>query len=296
MDLVNLRYFRRIARLGSMTAAAEELGVRQPSLSCAVRKLEDDLGTSLFMRHRGGVSLTEAGSELLRHAEEILAALDRASVAVSELDGELVGSFVLGCHESLGAYFLPHVLPTVLAGAPDIELTLDTASSPVVLSAVIDRRIDFGLVVNPAPHPDLVMLPLFDDAIDFFVDDSRPRTCTRETALDLVRRSTVLLAGRVPQCTALLLDLARQGVQPRRTLDCGDFELVARLTATGLGVGVLPRRIARASVAGLCRLHAGLPCFADRIMLVYRGDRPKTRAATWLKDTIVGCGREMPPP
>jgi molybdate transport repressor ModE-like protein len=80
----SLRYFRQIARVGSMTAAARELGLTQPSLSSSMRRLEEDLGATLFLRHRSGVTLTEAGAELLRHSDDIVAALERASLAVRE--------------------------------------------------------------------------------------------------------------------------------------------------------------------------------------------------------------------
>lgn len=82
MDVASLRYFREIARFGSMTAAARDLGLTQPSLSSSMRRLEEDLDATLFFRHRTGVTLTEAGTELLRHSDEVFAALERASLAV----------------------------------------------------------------------------------------------------------------------------------------------------------------------------------------------------------------------
>ncbi|MCA9699841.1 MAG: LysR family transcriptional regulator, partial [Myxococcales bacterium] len=103
MDLSHLRYFREIVRLSSMTAAARALGVSQPRLSVAVRNLEEHYATKLLLRHRGGVSPTESGLELLRHIDEVFEVLDRATARIAGLEGDLVGRFVLGCHESLGA-------------------------------------------------------------------------------------------------------------------------------------------------------------------------------------------------
>ena len=309
MELAHLRYFREVARLGSMTAAARALGLSQPTLSVAVRQLEDELGAALLQRHRGGASLTAAGAELLRHVDEVFNLLDRAAAAIAGLERDLVGHFVLGCHESLGAYFLPRLLPGVLRDAPKINLSLRNASSAEVLGAVVEREVHFGIVVNPTPHPDLVMLPLFGDAVDFFVRGGGPPgplgaaqygpegCATRELAAAhaLLHVGPLIFAGRVQQCGELLGKLADQGAAPQRLLSCGDFELVKSLALAGVGVAILPRRIAAYGHEGaLRRLHPELPLFPDEIVLVYRGDLPKTRAAAFLKEAITRASREMP--
>ena len=168
VDLTQLRYFREIARAGSMTGAARSLRVSQPTVSVAVKQLEASLDTTLFMRHRGGVSLTASGEELLRHVDEVMAVLDRAVERISGLDHGLTGSFVIGCHESLGAYFLPEFLQRVLREAHEIAVTLHNDSSSSILDAVVSRDVHFGLVVNPRKHPDVVLTELFRDAIDVF--------------------------------------------------------------------------------------------------------------------------------
>jgi molybdate transport repressor ModE-like protein len=317
VELAHLRYFREVARLGSMTAAARALGLSQPTLSVAVRQLEEELGATLLQRHRGGASLTAAGSELLRHADEVFALLDRAAASIAGLERDLVGHFVLGCHESLGAYFLPRLLPAVLQDAPKIALSLRNAPSAEVLAAVVEREVHLGLVVNPHPHPDLVMIPLFADAVDFFVRN-RDRDAPKPTgaasplgaalyapehcathelaaAIDILRTGPLIFAGRVQQCSALLEQLAERGAVPSRLLSCGDFELVKSFALAGVGVAILPRRIAAYNQEGaLRRLNPELPTIADEIVLVYRADLPKTRAAAFLKEAITRTSREMP--
>ena len=81
---------------------------------------------------------------------------------------------------------------------------------------------------------------------------------------------------------------------PRRTLSCGDFELVKSLTLAGVGVGMLPRRVAAYGHPGkLTRLHPDLPFFPDVITLVYHGEMHRTRAAMRLKDALVAHGKEL---
>src|ERR1700677_4501972 len=146
MDLAQLRYFQGIAQHGSFTAAARVLKVSQPTLTVAVKHLEEELRTTLFHRSREGVKLTRTGQELLDHARQVFALLDRAEERIVGLESEEVGRFVIGCHESLGAYFLPSFMRAFIDACPRIELSLWNGTSAAVTEAVADRQVDFGLV------------------------------------------------------------------------------------------------------------------------------------------------------
>src|SRR5580658_5517175 len=124
MDLTQLRYLQTIAQCGSLTKAARLLHTSQPTLSVAIQHLEEHYKTTLLLRDRSGVSLTQTGQVLLRHAEEVFALLERAEQSILGLETEDAGSFILGCHESLGAYFLPTFMRRFLEEAPRISLSL----------------------------------------------------------------------------------------------------------------------------------------------------------------------------
>jgi DNA-binding transcriptional LysR family regulator len=310
MDLTHLRYFQTIATCGSLTAAARVLRVSQPTLTVAMHNLEERLGTTLLLRERTGVRLTTTGEELLRHAAEIFALIERAEQQIKGLESGDVGSFVVGCHESLGAYFLPDFMTSFLREAPRIEISLWNGSSDAVLRAVLDRSVHFGLVVNAAPHPDLVIVELFHDAVDLFVAsdaevspesgrlDRQRGQCAAplgfEAACAILRAGPLIFAGRVQQCQQVIDQLSAEGVLPSRLLSCGDFELVKSLTLSGIGVGLLPRRVAGYNQEGrLRRLHERLPFFPDTISLLYRADTHRTRAALRLKDELIAHGKGL---
>ena len=88
MELTYLRYFKTIAEHGSMTAAAKALGVSQPTVTVAVKSLETELGTKLLQRNRDGVTLTETGQELVRHANEVFEVLARAERKILGIENE----------------------------------------------------------------------------------------------------------------------------------------------------------------------------------------------------------------
>lgn len=303
MELTHLRYFLEVRTRGSLTAAAKALGVSQPTLTVAIQRLEKDLRTTLLLRGRSGVTLTATGRSLAHDAEEVFSALERAEARIQGLEDRDIGKFVVGCHEPLGAYFLPSFFRKLYTEHPGIDVALWNGPSAAVRDAVIGRDVDFGLVVNPSSHPDLVLVELFRDAVDFFVDagdlETKKRRApfgakTREEAHKRVRKGPLIHAGRVSESQELLRALEKAHVVPEKLLSCGDFELVKALTMAGVGVGVLPRRVAAYGHDGLLvRLHADMPAFGDKIFLIYRGDMHKTRAALKLKQALVDHGKAL---
>jgi DNA-binding transcriptional LysR family regulator len=293
--LDHLRYFQAVARCGSLSAAARVLQVSQPGLTAVIKQLEESFGTKLLVRLRTGVSLTSTGEELLRFANESLARFDEVEHRIKGLECEEVGSFVIGCHESLGAYFLPQWMTRFLEANPRIQLSLSNAPSRAVLDATVERAVQFGMVVNPEPHPDLVQMKLFRDAVDLFVlADGAPRPGDLEAAKERLRRGPLVFAGRIVQSQQIVDRLAAIDALPSRLLPCGDLELVKSFALAGLGVAVLPRRVARYCQEGrLRRLHRELPFVADEIHLLFRGDAHRTRGFLVTKDAIVAHGRAL---
>ena len=327
MDLKDLRYFAAIAESGSMTAAAKTLHVSQPTLTVAMQSLEEQLKTQLFVRERSGVRLTSTGEELLKHATEVFLLLERAEERVKGLETEDAGSFVIGSNESLGAYFLPDFMARFLRDHPGIELLLHNESSAEVRDSVIERRTHFGLVVNPHPHPDLVIVELFHDAMDVMVaedapppsrplaallaqaaaerDDAPPPTTERVSWVDSADPAfmaakhrliagPLIYAGRVKQCQELSDQLAGVGLLSMRKLVCGDLELVKALALAGIGPALIPRRVAAYGHDGrLVRLHPSLPFIPDTICLLYRADMHRTKAAMRVKDALAAYGKRL---
>jgi DNA-binding transcriptional LysR family regulator len=293
--LEHLRYFQAVARCGSLSAAARVLQVSQPGLTAVIKQLEESFGTRLLVRLRTGVSLTSTGEEFLRYANESLSRLEEVEQRIKGLESDDVGSFVIGCHESLGAYFLPQWMARFLESNPRIQLSLSNAPSRSVLNATVERAVHFGLVVNPEPHPDLVQMKLFRDAVDLFVlADSAPEAGNLDAAVERLRRGPLVFAGRILQSQQIVDKLAAMNALPSRLLPCGDLELVKSIALAGLGVAVLPRRVARYWQEGrLRRLHPELPFMADEIHLLFRGDAHRTRAFLITKDAIVAHGRTL---
>lgn len=289
-----LAYFVRIAELGSFTAAARALRVSQPSLSVAMRKLEEDLETTLLVRGRRGVTLTATGEALLRHARHALRALEEARREIHGLESEPRGHFTVGAHESLAAYSLPRFMASFLDRHPGIQLSLWNGNSREVEHAVVERRVDVGLVVNPAEHPDCVVQKLFDDRVELIVAASLRRRGPKKPS-DFLAAQRLIYVPVLQQVQFILGALSKAGLAPRQHLPCSSMELVKSLVLDGVGIGVLPHRVATYGVASgrLVAVSRELPSFDDSIVLVRRWDMHETAAARLLLDALRLHGRQM---
>jgi len=282
-----IRYFLAIAEHGSFTAAARALHMSQPALTASVHALEESLHTTLFVRTSRGVVLTSTGTELVVHARAMEQKASELRQAMSDLENEPRGRFTLGCHESLGAYFLPGFMPSFFSAHPQIALSLWNGNSRDVMAEIVARRVDVGIVVNPAPHPECVIVPLFDDHVELLV---LSRLLDSKAALD------ALPLLYVPVLTQTQWILSRLPDAPtRRHLTCSSMELVKSLVVDGAGVGILPRRVAEHGLAPgtLSPVSANAPRFEDKVALVRRADMHETRAARLLLDALRARGKAL---
>jgi len=305
MNLTDLRYFQTIARCGNITGASRLLGVRQPSLTVAMQRLEAETGTTLLLRDRSGVTLTSTGQAFLHMATDILALLDVGMQSIQALESDDIGSFTLG-FPAVSSYFLSTFFTSFLQEAPRITLSLWTGGAPAVQQAVLAREVDFGILANPALHPELVLTQLFHDACDFFVlappqdtQGKNPAPGPRpswawDTACTLLRQGPLVYVTHMPQAQTMTDRLGALGLLPAQQLPCDDLELAKSLAVAGVGVTILPRRVAASDPLGrLRRLHPALPWVHDVIYLAYRADGHRTRAALRLKDALIEHGRRL---
>lgn len=262
----DLTYFLEVAQVGTITRAAERLGIRQPSLSMAIQRLEKRFGTELLIRSKSGVELTRAGKLLAARAKAFLTEWEALEAAVMR-DGEAPqGRFSIGCHVSIATHWLPRTLPAVLARWPRLELTLVHELSRRVNDLVVSHQLDFGLVVNPLKHPDLVVLELATDV--FTVWDRRDQLS-----------NTVLYDPELLQAQSILSKLQKRGVTFERSLTSSSLELLARLAAQGAGSAILPTHLATRMTPKL-RVPRGVqPSVVDSVCLVYRADAQRSPGA-----------------
>ena len=137
MNIVDLKYFVKCAELKNISRAAVELGITQPSLSLAIKRLEQNLESKLLLRSKKGVSLTSEGKVLYLRAHEILNLWNETQSDVLNIQFDLTGTIRFGCHPSVGLYTLKYFLPKFLKQNSKINIEIDHGLSRDLLAKVI---------------------------------------------------------------------------------------------------------------------------------------------------------------
>lgn len=274
-NLSDITYFMEVAETLNISRAAERLGITQPSLSSAIKRLESSIGVDLLVRSRTGVQLTKAGKELVAKGRLLILSWEQLRSEVGKRKNEVSGEYIIGCHPSVGLYTLTHFLGSLMQTHPDLEINLVHDLSRKITEGVISFEIDFGIVVNPFMHPDLVIKELCTDQVQLWISkDASPTQ-------DIRSEDAVLICDRnLHQAQTLLTDLQKKKLSFKRVIHSSNLEVIANLTAAGVGIGILPKRVAtRISSYQLKPLGSGMPTFKDRVCLVYRADMQKTQGA-----------------
>ena len=166
MDLRKLTYFVAVAKVSSFTAAAETLHVSQPALGLQVKELERRLGATLFIRHGRGVQLTGAGATLLREAEQILAACDRAERALENFRAPARRSILFGATPASPTQTL---LPALIAAGnsrnPVLRVAVRQGFSDELRGLVETGELDAALCSDPAASDNAISIDLFSERL-----------------------------------------------------------------------------------------------------------------------------------
>ncbi|HYF62797.1 MAG TPA: LysR family transcriptional regulator, partial [Herpetosiphonaceae bacterium] len=163
MDFIYLQTFCEVARWGTFTRTAEELGYAQSSVTTQIQRLEEQYGAVLFERYGRRMRLTQAGEALLPYARQILALQDEAKTQISQ---QQTGTITIGTIETLAAYYLPPVLEAFRASHPGIAIALRSGNEESIVQAIKAGECDLGLVLDHvAEQEKLVSVPLRKEAL-----------------------------------------------------------------------------------------------------------------------------------
>lgn len=246
-----LEAFLEVAERRSVSRAAEALFLTQPALSARLRRLEADLGATLFVRTPRGMRLTDAGHAFLPYAARALATLADGRRQVNALERGGAGSLAIGAAPGVGTYVLPGVLKRFREGHPRVRVSVRTGHSEEVLDLVLHEQVDLGLV-RALQHPEVAATPLYEDRLVLVVEPGHAFARAGSIVLEEIGREQLVLFDRTSSYHELTSALFRSaGVFPAGVMELDNIEAAKKMVEQGFGVALLPQT----AVAG--ELEAG---------------------------------------
>ncbi|ESQ14504.1 MAG TPA: hydrogen peroxide-inducible genes activator [Chromatiaceae bacterium] len=247
MTLNELRYVVAVARERHFGRAADACFVSQPTLSVAIKKLEDELGVGLFERGIGEVSVTDVGQRIVVQAQRVLDSVRELQQLARGGRDPLVGTLRLGAIYTIGPYLLPHLVPMLIQHAPQMPLVIEENYTAVLVERLKHADLDLIVLSLPFNEPGIQVLPLYDETFVVMLPAAHSLAAQQAIDADALAGEQVMLLGAghcfrdqviaaCPQC--LQGGDGKGGMQ--RNLEGGSLETIRYMVASNLGITILP--------------------------------------------------------
>jgi len=299
MTLNELRYIVAVARERHFGHAAEACFVSQPTLSVAVKKLEDELGVSLFERGTGEVTVTAVGQQVVEQAQRVLEEADAIKRLARHGKNPLAGTLRLGAIYTIGPYLLPRLIPWVSEQAPDMPLVIEENFTSVLSERLKRGDLDVILISLPFDEPGVLTRSVYDESFAVLLPGNHPWSEQKSVGADQLGSEDVLLLGpghcfrdQVVQACPNCVKSASGGSSLQRGLEGGSLETIRYMVASGVGITVLPCSAAAADRFAEPLLRV-LPFSGEvpsrRVALAWRKSFPRIEAVDVLARAVRGA-------
>jgi LysR family hydrogen peroxide-inducible transcriptional activator len=299
MTLTELRYLVTLARENHFGRAAEKCFVSQPTLSVAIRKLEEELGVPLFERSASEVRPTPVGLQIVAQAQRVL---DEAA-AIKELARQgkdpLAGTLRLGVIFTVGPYLLPQLIPKLHKIAPQMPLIIQENYTARLAELLKQGELDVVIVALPFNEPGVAVRPLYDEPFVVAIPKGHPWESRKSIRGEDLGGEDMLMLGaghcfrdQVLQVFPALNRASEAAGSMSRVLEGSSLETLRMMVASGAGVTVMPSTAAAAhgSRSALVRyLPFSRPVPDRRIVLAWRNSFTRTAAVEALREAVLAC-------
>jgi LysR family hydrogen peroxide-inducible transcriptional activator len=299
MTLTELRYIVAVARERHFGRAARACFVSQPTLSVAIRKLEEELGVTLFERAGTEVRLTPIGERVVAQAQRALEQTDVIKQIAQQGRDPLSGPLRFGVIYTIGPYLLPHLIPLLHKRAPRMPLLIEENYTAALSELLKEGVLDVIMISLPFEAPGIVTQALYDEPFMVVSPAAHPWKKQKTVKVNDLTKENLLLLGPghcfrdqvLKACPDLNRSSAVSSLQ--RTLEGGSLETIRHMVASGAGVTVLPCTSVYAQPPEN-RLLNVRPFTGTapkrRIALAWRDSFPRAAAIEALCKAVYACG------
>ena len=306
MTLTELKYIVAVAREKHFGKAAEACFVSQPTLSVAVKKLEDELEVKLFERGSGEISVTPLGEEIIRQAQSVLEQAAEIKEIARRGQDPLTGPLKLGVIYTIGPYLLPELVRQNIEHTPQMPLLLQENFTVRLLEMLRTGEIDCAILAEPFPDTGLAIAPLYDEPFMAAVPASHPLAAQESVTSQQLQGETMLLLGsghcfrdHVLQVCPEFARFASSAEGIRRSFEGSSLETIQHMVAAGMGVTLVPalavpapdvhRTDALLRYLPVVDSHPGAVPPTRRVVLAWRRSFTRYGAIAALRNAIHAC-------
>lgn len=244
MDILKLRSFVMVARLGHLTRAAERLALTQPAVTAHIKAIEQEIGIALFDRSPGRITLTRSGEVLLGEAEHVLSVFEGFARKAKQIKGEVTGSMLIATVDDADFIKLGALLYGLRAALPLLQIKTRLVFADDVVNGVKNGDFDAGFYIGAIDYPDFAVLPLRTIAY-CTVGPADYNKQLAQSGWRAVAELPWIAAPERSHVSRLLRQLfAQQGVLPNEAVECDQLPSMLDLVRSGLGMGLVREDLA----------------------------------------------------
>lgn len=288
MTLSELRFVVSLARERNFRRAAEKCFVSQPALSLAIKKLEEELGLSLFERSRSKVTVTSVGQLIINQANVVLDEAEKIKELSRQGDRQLGYPFSLGLIYSIAPYLLPLIIPILRRDLPEMPLEVEENITKNLEENLKKGSLDAAIIALPFEKPGIECVHLYDEPFEVIVPINHALAQNKSLSAKELGREKVMLLDN-DHCYSNQILEACPGLAKNRDVQLGNsLETIRNMVASNLGISVLPKS---ATVSGYENPLVKTIPFSDpkpyrRVALAYRKSTVKKDAINYIVKSI----------
>ena len=298
MTLTELRYIVAVARERHFGRAANSCFVSQPTLSVAVKKLEEELGVALFERAAGDVTLTPIGEQIVSQAQRVLEEAQVVKQLAQQGKDPLAGTLRLGAIYTISPYLLPWLIPVLRERAPQMQVLLEENYTVRLAEMLKQGEIDVAILAEPFFESGIATQELYDE--DFVVAAPKGHPWEVQDEIDAAQLSDenvlLLSPGNCfrDQVLQSCPDLNRESLPPgslQRTLQGSSLTTIRHMVMGGIGVTVLPATSVNPADGQMLVIRPFVaPIPTRRIVLAWRRNFPRLAAVEAVRQAVLNSG------
>jgi len=292
LDSRQLRAFTSLARTGSFTLAAKELYLSQSAVSHSMKALEQDVGCRLLDRLGKKVLLTQAGEQLLHHAQKILSEMSQARESLRQLGKWGRARLRVGASTTACQYILPAVLREFKESFPQCLINVEPGDTPEAIALLRENRIDLALALQPKNEEKMEFVPLFTDELVFLMSPVHPWAAAGRVTREEIPRQYYVLYNKNSYTFRMVEEYFHEDDMVLNTvMEFGSMEAIKELVKLSVGVSILAPWIAQKELRD--KLLVSLPLGRRKLRRAWGILHWKGRRLSLAEETFVGLCRKV---